>query len=72
MIPPPASMYFLLVPPFVAVFSATHKTFDFKGIENVLAVNQKSTNGRFCNNNLPLTNVSQKRLLKRKGLTLHP
>lgn len=39
MIPPPASMYFLLVPPFVAVFSATHKTFDFKGIENVLAVN---------------------------------
>lgn len=39
MIPPPASMYFLFVSPFVAVFSVTHETFAFKGIENVLAVN---------------------------------
>lgn len=40
MIPPPSSMYFLLVSPFVAgFFSATHETFAFKGIENILAVN---------------------------------
>lgn len=32
-------MYFLLVSPFVAVFSVTHETFAFKGIENVLAMN---------------------------------
>lgn len=73
MTPPPASMYFLLVSPFVAVFSVTHETFALKGIENVLAVNIRLLVLPMAGSAITMYQLQlyQKCVLKRNGLNLH-